>query len=58
MVRTAQGQLVPRRALTAIVSGSDFPVVWVCRDEVWREGMGVQDEGAVPWPADAVLAVP
>jgi len=54
LVRTASRQLLPRRAVTGIISGQDFPVVWVCREELWRPGLRPQDPGPVPWPSDAV----
>jgi hypothetical protein len=51
----AEGERLSRRALSGIVDGEDFPVVWVCREEEWtaakREGR--EPEG-VPWPAEDV----
>lgn len=54
LVRTADAQLLPRRAITGVVSGQDFPVVWVCREELWSPLLTPSDIGAVPWPSDAV----
>ena len=55
IARTATGTKVPRRALSAVEPGEDFPVVWVCGAEEYekasREG---RTPDAVPWPADAV----
>ena len=55
-VRDALGQLLPRRAITGVVPGHDFPVVWVCGEEEWEaareEGREPED---VPWPAEDVL---
>lgn len=55
-VRTASGELLPRRAITEIVRGEDFPVVWVCREEEWEAAQieGREPEG-VPWPAEDVI---
>ena len=59
LVRTADDQLLPRRALTGVVTGQDFPVIWVCREEVWSPHLTPRDDDAVPWPSDAVrLAEP
>jgi hypothetical protein len=55
-VRTANRQFLPRRAVTGVVSGTDFPVVWVCREELWRPDLRPHDQEAVPWPSDAVKA--
>ncbi len=54
-VRTAAGELLPRRALGEIARGEDFPVVWVCRDEEWDTALleGREPQG-VPWPAEDV----
>ena len=51
----ARGELGQRVALTGVIAGHDFPVVWVCPAEEWdtaqREGR--EPEG-VPWPAEDV----
>ena len=54
LVRTADNQLLARRAITGVVTGEDFPVVWVCREELWSPNAKPTDEGAVPWPSEAV----
>ena len=55
--RAADDQILERRALTGVVMGEDFPVVWVCREDEWeaaeREG---REPIGVPWPADAVAS--
>lgn len=55
LARTATGKKVPRRAVSGVVNGDDFLVVWVCGEEEYEEA---QREGrepdAVPWPANAV----
>lgn len=52
LAESADGRKLPRRALSRVVHGQDFLVVWVCREEEWKAN-GEQAEG-VPWPADAV----
>ena len=55
LARTSASKLLPRRAVTEVVPGDDFPIVWICREEEWelaeRERRSPQ---AVPWPANAV----
>jgi hypothetical protein len=55
IARSADDQDLDKRALTGVVMGEDFPVIWVCREEEWsaaaREG---REPVGVPWPADAV----
>ena len=55
VARDAEGEELPRRALTGVVDGHDFPVVWVCREEEWTEAEQEhrKPEG-VPWPAEDV----
>jgi hypothetical protein len=58
VARDAEGEDLPRRALTGVVDGHDFPVVWVCREEEWTEAEQEhrKPEGA-PWPAEDVSIV-
>jgi hypothetical protein len=53
--RTADGQFRRRRAITGVVDGLDFPVVWVCSPAEWdtAQAEGRQPEG-LPWPAEDV----
>ena len=55
IARSSADKLLEKRALTGVVMGDDFPVVWVCPEEEWnaaqREG---READGVPWPADAV----
>ena len=55
MALTADNQELPRRAVTEVVDGADFPVVWICTEEEWN---AARDEGrrpeAWPWPAEDV----
>jgi hypothetical protein len=53
---TRTGERLPRRALTSVEAGSDFMVVWVCREEEWEAAQREQRQPlGVPWPADDVL---
>jgi hypothetical protein len=56
-VRDAFGNWLPRRALSDIEEGYDFPVVWACRVEEWAEAEaeGRSPDGS-PWPAEDVRA--
>lgn len=51
----ASGRRLRRRAVSGVVPGHDFQVVWICREEEWQLA---QSEGrepdAVPWPAEDV----
>lgn len=51
----ARGERGERIALTSVVMGRDFPVIWVCRPEEWiaAQAEGREPEG-VPWPAEDV----
>lgn len=51
----AFGQENERRAITTVVEGDDFAVVWICDEEEWAaaEKEGREPEG-VPWPAEDV----
>jgi hypothetical protein len=57
LVKTADGGVLRRRAVSDVERGQDFPVVWVVREEEW---VAAQIEGrepdAVPWPAEDVEA--
>ena len=64
LARTADGETVKRRAVTSVIDGLDFPVVWICTEEDWLEmqsngsGNGHRPDGAVPWPAEDVEPAP
>lgn len=59
VVQTADKREVRRIAVSTVVQGGDFPVVWVCSDDEWS---AAQKEGrapnAIPWPAVNVRVVP
>jgi hypothetical protein len=54
-VTTGKGRVLIRRAMTPVVMGEDFRVVWACSDAEWEaaEAEGRLPDG-VPWPADDV----
>jgi hypothetical protein len=55
IIRTADGKELPRRAVTAVVDGMDFPVVWVTTEGEWTEAQGNGHRPyALPWPAEDV----
>jgi hypothetical protein len=55
LVRTATGTKVPRRAVSGIVAGEAFAIVWVCREEEYESAHAEgREPDAVPWPANAV----
>lgn len=55
-VRTADGEFLPRRALSGVEMGSSFEIVWVCKEAEWKDANGRELLGT-PWPAEAVEAV-
>lgn len=58
IVREAGGGQVNARALSGIVPGSDFPVVWVCRSDKFDAAAAAgQEPPSVPCPAEAVTLV-
>lgn len=58
-VRTAFDDVVPRRAVTGLVRGMDFPVVFVCTEEEWAASVAEgRDPEGVPWPVEDVHPVP
>lgn len=58
-VKTAFGEDLVRVALSGIVMGSDFQVVWVCRQEEWLDAYNEgRDPEGVPWPVEDVELIP
>ncbi len=55
---SARGEPLKKRALSGVVPGHSFEVVWVARPEEWDLAIqeGRPPEG-VPWPAEDVRAV-
>jgi hypothetical protein len=55
IVRSADNKKLPRRAVSGIVNGDDFLVVWVCREEEWAAANAQERQAdALPWPAEDV----
>lgn len=54
-VVTALGEKVRMKALSEVVRGKDFLIVYVCDESAWaeREPAGREIEG-IPWPAEDV----
>jgi hypothetical protein len=53
--RAFDGEHLERVAMTTVVDGDDFPVVWVCREEEWAAARAeVRDPEGIPWPAEDV----
>lgn len=54
-VVNARGERTERVALSGVVAGRDFPVVWVCRPEEMEAAAAEgRDAEGVPWPAEDV----
>lgn len=55
VVRDAFGRDLPKRALTGLIAGGDFAVVWACSEQEWTtaEAEGRDPEG-IPWPGEDV----
>jgi len=55
LARTADGKDLPRRAVSEVIEGEDFPVVWVTTEEEWDEAQAHGNRpDAWPWPAEDV----
>ncbi|HUY23786.1 MAG TPA: hypothetical protein VMV09_00575 [Candidatus Saccharimonadales bacterium] len=55
-VETALGERLQRRAISAVVQGHAFSVVWVCREEEWEAAHRESREpDGVPFPAEDVV---
>ncbi len=56
-VRTALGETLPRIAVSGVVQGGSFPIVWVCREDESRAAVSEgREPDRVPWPAEDVWA--
>lgn len=53
--RNAFGEENERRAVTSVIPGQDFAVVWVCTEDEWRSAQQEGREPAgIPFPAEDV----
>lgn len=58
VAQTSDNKEVTLRAVTGVIDGDDFPVVWVCGEAEWQAATADRrDPQAVPWPADSVREV-
>jgi hypothetical protein len=56
--RTAFGTDVEQVAVTGVVQGADFLVVWVCSHDEWEAASrGGRAPNAIPWPAEDVTPI-
>ena len=54
-VRDFKGAVLTRVALSSVVDGRDFPVVWACTRQEWdSSGEKGRPEG-LPWPAEDIV---
>jgi hypothetical protein len=57
-VMTFDNRAVRRRAITGVVQGDDFSVVWVCDDAEYRSAVAEGREPVgIPWPSEHVRAM-
>jgi hypothetical protein len=55
VVTDARGRDLQKRAITPVVQGDNFPVVWVCREAEWTAAKAEgRDPEGLPWPAEDV----
>lgn len=55
LARDAFGKENERRAITPIVAGQDFPVVWICGEAEWTEAsLEGREPVGIPFPAEDV----
>lgn len=55
IVTTADGQALPRRAVSGVIQGTDFPVILVATEAEWlrAKSQNVMPQ-SLPWPAESV----
>lgn len=56
--KAADGEARELRAITGVVAGGDFAVVWACSEREWdaAEAEGREPDG-IPWPAEDIQLV-
>lgn len=55
LARNAFGQENERRAITGVMDGQDFLVVWICDDAEWTRAHNEgRDPEGIPFPAEDV----
>lgn len=56
VIRTANGDDLPRIACSGIEPGGTFPLVWVCSEEEWDTAQRQHRRPeSIPWPAENVV---
>jgi hypothetical protein len=51
----ADGRDRELRALSGVVAGGDFAVVWACSEREWNAAQGeCREPEGIPWPAEDV----
>jgi hypothetical protein len=60
VVRDTGGRALRKRALSEVVDGATFPVVWACREEEWQAAEAEERApDGDPWPAmDVTVPTP
>ena len=55
LARTSSDRMLERVAVTGVVQGMDFPVVWICGESEWKAANAAgREPEVVPWPASAI----
>jgi hypothetical protein len=55
IVVDAHGTQRRKRALSRVMQGGSFMVVWACREEEWQAAQAEgRDPVGIPWPAEDV----
>jgi hypothetical protein len=55
VVVDAEGTRRRKRALSSVMQGGSFQVVWACREEEWQAAQAEgRDPVGLPWPAEDV----
>ena len=55
LAHTATGDVLLGVAVSGVVDGGDFPVVWIATEDDWRDAVRRGERpDASPWPADDV----
>jgi hypothetical protein len=58
IVVDADGAKRRKRALSPVVQGGSFSVVWACREEEWQAALAEGREPVgIPWPAEDVSLI-
>ncbi len=51
-IRDLHGKYLRRVAVSTVIEGGDFPVIWACSEREWRTSVeSCRPVRALPWPA-------